>query len=396
MNSREFQKQLTSAIPDVPEHFHNRMEMTLASIVNQEANMKESTKKAIRTAGRFSFRTVALALALVMAISAVALTATQWHVFDNLPFLTGKETPKNADTLMQANLYQDTVNNVEITVKEAGYDGRTLLLQYSYRMLDVDKTFGPEGLSDDDLQLLADHHVGWWIDQIWFNGRAMDMPENSGAVQCGTNVPGEIEITEYWRLDNEGFMLTGPVKISLPIGECQRLSDYSRINHPEKYDVDGTLKLPEKGMVTFTFDARDALSKVTTLRPNVEKELPNVTAKVTEAAFTPLMTYITLNLKVNPDAMAAYIQENGAGHKDENGQVIFPYSDMDVLGEWIMSLELVDGSGALLFPGHCGQNGYGNEWAEFLYPYIETIPNELYLAPVKDGAADMIQAVQVK
>jgi hypothetical protein len=108
------------------------------------------------------------------------------------------------------------------------------------------------------------------------------------------------------------------------------------------------------------------------------------------------MTYITLNLKVNPDAMAAYIQENGAGHKDENGQVIFPYSAMDVLGEWIMSLELVDGSGALLFPGHCGQNGYGNERAEFLYPYIETIPSELYLAPIKDGAADMTQAVRVK
>ena len=396
MNSREFQKQLTSAIPDVPEHFHNRMEVTLASIVNQEANMKESTKKTIRTAGRFSFRTVALALALVMAISAIALAATQWHVFDNLSFLTGKETPKNADTLMQANLYQATVNNVEITVKEAGYDGRTLLLQYSYRMLDVDKTFGPEGLSDDDLQLLADHHVGWWIDQIWFNGRAMGMPENSGAVQCGTGVPGEIEITEYWRLDNEGFMLTGPVEISLPIGECQSLSDYSRISHPEKYDVDGTLKLPEKGMVTFTFDARDALSKVTTLRPNVEKELPNVTAKVTEAAFTPLMTYITLDLKVNPDAMAAYIQENGLGHKDENDQVIFPYSGMDVFSEWIMSLELVDDSGALLFPDHYGQNGYGDEWAEFLYPYIETIPDELYLAPIKDGRADMTLAVQVK
>ena len=29
MNSREFQKQLTSAIPDVPEHFHNRMEMKI-------------------------------------------------------------------------------------------------------------------------------------------------------------------------------------------------------------------------------------------------------------------------------------------------------------------------------------------------------------------------------
>ena len=396
MNSKEFQKHLTSAIPDVPEHFHNRMEMTLESIVNQEANMKESTKRTIRTAGRFSSRTVALALVLMMAISAVALAATQWHVFDHLSFLTGQDTPKNADSLMQANLYQNTVNNVEITVKEAGYDGRTLLLQYSYRMLDVDKVFSPDGVREEDLQLLSDHNVGWWIDQIWFNGKAMDMPENSGSFECGTSVPGEIEITEYWRLDNEGFMLNGPVEISLPIGERQSLADYSRINHPEKYDVDGTLKLPEKGMASFTFDAKDALSKVTTLRPNMEKVLPDVTAKVTEAAFTPLMTYITLDLKVNPDVMVAYIQENGSGHKDDNGQVIFPYGGMDVFGDWVTSLELVDGDGTILFPGHHGQNGYNNEWAEFLYPYIETVPAALYLAPIKDGAADMTQAVQVK
>ena len=356
MNSKEFQKHLTSAIPDVPEHFHNRMEMTLESIVNQEANMKESTKRTIRTAGRFSSRTVALALVLMMAISAVALAATQWHVFDHLSFLTGQDTPKNADSLMQANLYQNTVNNVEITVKEAGYDGRTLLLQYSYRMLDVDKVFSPDGVREEDLQLLSDHNVGWWIDQIWFNGKAMDMPENSGSFECGTSVPGEIEITEYWRLDNEGFMLNGPVEISLPIGERQSLADYSRINHPEKYDVDGTLKLPEKGMASFTFDAKDALSKVTTLRPNMEKVLPDVTAKVTEAAFTPLMTYITLDLKVNPDVMVAYIQENGSGHKDDNGQVIFSYGGMDVFGDWVTSLELVDGDGTILFPGHHGQN----------------------------------------
>ena len=396
MNSRDFQKQLTSAIPDVPEHFHNRMEMTLASIVNQEANMKESTKKAIRTAGRFSSRTIALALALIMAVSAVALAATQWHLFDNIPYLTGGGTPKNADSVMQGNLYQETINNVEITVKEAGYDGRTLFLQYSYRMLDVDKTFSKTELSEEDERMLFERGVGWWIDTIWINGKAMDMPNGSSSGMTGSDIPGELVVTDVWRLDNEGFMLNGPIQISLPIGKCQNLEDYRRAEHPEKYDVDGTLKLPEQGMVTFTYDAKDILSQVQVVHPEQETVLPEVTAQVAEAAFTPLMTYITLNLKVNPDAMAAYIQENGAGHRDDNGNVIFPFSGMDVFGEWIWSLELVDGSGAPLFPGHYGQNGYSDEWAEFLYPYIETIPDELYLAPIKDGAADMTQAVQVK
>lgn len=125
---------------------------------------------------------------------------------------------------------------------------------------------------------------------------------------------------------------------------------------------------------------------------------PEVTAKVTEAVFTPLMTYITLDLKVNPDAMAAFIAENGEGYKDENGNILWPYGGMDVFGEWILSLQLVDGNGTVVFPDYQGgQNGYGNDRAEFLYPYMECIPVEqLYLAPVESGTVDMSRAVLVK
>ena len=108
------------------------------------------------------------------------------------------------------------------------------------------------------------------------------------------------------------------------------------------------------------------------------------------------MTYITLDLKVDPDVLAAFIAENGPGEKTENSEVIFPYSAMDVFSKWINSLELVDGQGVLVFPGNYGLDGYGNEWAEFLYPYLENIPDELYLAPIENGAADMSQAVRVK
>lgn len=69
------------------------------------------------------------------------MAATHWNLFDALSFLTGAN-PTNADLVMRRNLYQTTVNNVEITVREAGYDGRTLLIQYAYRMLDVDTPLG--------------------------------------------------------------------------------------------------------------------------------------------------------------------------------------------------------------------------------------------------------------
>ncbi len=396
MNSNEFKEKLTSVTPEVPEHFHNRVEMTLENIVTQEAQMKESTKQAIKTAGRFSSRTVAIALAITLLVGAVAFAATQWNLFASIPFLTGNGTPKNADSVMQSNLYQGTVNNVEITVREAGYDGKTLLLQYSYRMLDVDQTFGKEGITTDDEQLLYNHNVGWWIDHIWFNGKCMDMPNNSGGLKVGSDVPGEIIVTEYWRLDNEGFSLNGPVQISLPIGERQELAEYNKKNHPEKYDDNGTLKLPDKGMVTFTYDAKDILAQVTMIHPKEEKVLPDVTVKVSEAAFSPLMTYITLDLKVNPESLAAFIAENGEGATNELGEIMWPYGGMDVFGDWVMSLELVDGSGQIVFPEHYGQNGYNNESAEFLYPYLENIPAELYLAPIIDGVADMNQAILVK
>ena len=287
MNSNEFKDKLTSVAPEVPEHFHNRVEMTLENIVTQEAQMKESTKQAIKTAGRFSSKTIAIALAITLLVGAVAFAATQWNLFASIPFLTGNGTPKNADSVMQSNLYQGTVNNVEITVREAGYDGKTLLLQYSYRILDVDTPYGltasemfgdqiPEGMTADTIVEglkgnaeadLEAHHVGWWIDAIWLNGKEMAMPNNSGSVVSGSTVPGEIIHTEYWRLDNEGFSLNGPIQISLPIGEQQDLADYSRKNHPEKYDVDGSLKLPEGGIVTFTYDAKDILAQVNTLHP---------------------------------------------------------------------------------------------------------------------------------
>ena len=149
-------------------------------------------------------------------------------------------------------------------------------------------------------------------------------------------------------------------------------------------------------MVTFTYDAKDILAQVTTIHPEEEKVLPDVTAKVKEVAFSPLMTYITLDLKVNPDSLAAFIAKNGEGPKNEEGEVLWPYGGMDVFQDWVTSLELVDGQGKLVFPGHSGQNGYGNEWAEFLYPYLENIPAELYLAPINDGVADISQAVRVK
>ena len=329
-------------------------------------------------------------------IAAAALAATQWNLFGQLPHLAG-ESPVNADSVMQKDLHTETVNNVEISIKEAGYDGRTLLIQRSYRIPDAEEAFGKEEmLGDVEEKLYKDYHVGWWIDHIWFNGKCMNMPSGSESMISGSDVPGEIIITEAWRLYEEGVYLDGPTEISMPIGEIQDIDNY--YHHPEKKDADGNLLVPDKGMVTFTFDPGDVQSRVKTFHPEQEAVLPELTAKTVDATFTPLMTYITLDIKVNPETMAAYIEENGAYVLDDDGTPLWERDELDIVDPWAMSLALVDGSGNIMFPDH---DGFDSDWAtgaSFLYPYLEIIPDELWMAPVdeEDGTVDMSRAVLVK
>lgn len=405
MKKREYAEAVERCIPQTPPVFHQAMSRTLEAIAAQAPAQERAAKVRPALSTR---RALAFALAALLLIATAAVAATHWNLFDALSFLTGAN-PTNADLVMRRNLYQTTVNNVEITVREAGYDGRTLLIQYAYRMLDVDTPLGlyreefagypedqREGILEEDSNLLYEHNVGWWIDQLWIDGQCVDMPGNSGGVTTGTPNPGEIVQTEYWRLDNEGVTLSGTVEISLPIGERQPLEEYMWAEHPEKYDADGNLLLPEKGIVTFTLDTDDILSKVRCEYPNIPTEGETVTARATEVCYSPLMTYITLELEAAPGAVEAYQAENGKGYYDEDGNLLWEYSGMDVFGDWICSLRLVDGEGTELFPGRYGDNGYSDEWAEFLYPCIEDLPEELYLAPFVDGRADLTQAVKVK
>lgn len=401
MNDKKFRQQMNELPDQVSDRFHQAVNSTLAEIEAQERNERLQR----RPYNHGVRRVAAFALAAVLMFGTVAFAATQWGIFDTLGYMLGGQ-PLNEEIATQKILHQETVNGVEITIHEAAYDGRTLFLQYSYRILDENEPFGvldekgslKEGIREKDLQKLRDKNVGWWIDHFWINGQCVDMPNNSGAVETGTMNPGEILETEYWRLDNLDMELNGKVEIAMPLGECQPLSDYMKKDHPEKYDADGNMLKPDKGLVTFTFDAGDVLGKVTTLHPNIETVTPEVTAKVSEAAFTPLTTYITLELEGNPEALAAYKAEHGEGHRDKEGNLLWPYSALDVHNDYISSLALVDGEGKMLFPDEYGNNGIGDSWAEFLYPYIapENMPEELWLAPVADDGVDMEYAIRVK
>ena len=75
---------------------------------------------------------------------------------------------------------------------------------------------------------------------------------------------------------------------------------------------------------------------------------------------------------------------------------MWSYGGMDVFESWIYSLSLVDGQGVELFPGEFGLDVHGDKMAEFVYPALSPLPDELWLAPIQDGVADMAAAVRVR
>ena len=387
MKQETFCKELAALTPEMPESFHLRVETFLGDKVREEAQAPATPeRRTLRTGRRIGRRALVIALIAALLLGTAALAATQWDIFRTLRVILGVQPP-TADSVMQSVLCHETVNGVDITVREAGYDGRTLLLQYSFRLPDMAEPLG-------DLEPVTQRGVGWWVDAFWINGQAMDMAADSGSDYTAGDVPGEIIRTDYWRLDNLGVTLSGEVEIALPIGEMQP-AEYRRAIYDAETDQ---YTLPDRGIVTFRIDTGDTLSRVVTLYPDAEAVLPDVTARVTEAAFTPLMTYITLELAVNPASLEAYQAEHGMGYYAGDGTLIWAYGGADVFAEWAESLQLVDGAGEMLFPGYYGGNSLGNTWAEFIYPYLDAsaLPEEMWLAPVRDGEADMTLAVRVK
>lgn len=383
MNDTAIRKALEQAAGDTPPSFHRAMQDTLARIAAGDAAPIPRPRRMARRA---------LALAVLMALLVGAACALyRFTTFDQLSFLTG-ENPANAGQVMTAVLHTETVNGVEISIREAGYDGRILFLQYVYRLPDIDRP-----LTGDDESLLDDYNVGWWVDHFWIDGQCMPMFGGSGSTTDGTGAPGELVRTEYWRLDEGGVQLSGRVEIALPIGAKPDPARYfPRSQHPEWYDENGDLKQPDQGLVRFTLDAGDLLSRVVTHHPQGSVTNALGAFRVSEAAFSPLMTYITLSIQPDPAALAAYQTSHSRGYEDEHGEpLLWPYEPVDAHGDWVFSLALVDAQGRELFPGHSGCSMVGNEQAEFLYPCISPLPSELWLAPVEDGQADMAQALRV-
>lgn len=368
---------------------------------------------------KLAYRFFLLLVALVMSLAAVsaAFAESEWQIFDTVSDLTGPDAAKNGDLVMQRNLYHGVVDGMEFTVTEAGYDGLALFLRYTYRIPKVEYALGvtaaevygddlPEGMSPDSYvdglteeaeEAMTDWHYSWWYDQFWIDGKGVDIAAGTLQHYSGSNLPGELIVTDYRPLYSEGITLNGKVRISLPLGSRPASVVFARDENPDMFDEKGML-LPDEGVVTFELDTKDIASQVRFFHPEKEVDLPGFSAKVGEAAFSPLMTYISLDLFIKPGAFEAFIAENGESATDENGEMMWEYTPNDVFSSWISALKLVDGNGVLLFsPEKEFEYEYDTEKAVFTFPYIDVLPESLYLAPYdyETEQADMSNAVQV-
>ena len=320
-----------------------------------------------------------LALLPLCCCAAAEQAEADWKIFENTLCLMDSDAAQNADQVLQRDLYTGTVNGMEFTVTEAGYDGRSLFLRYRYRIPEAKNALGvraeeiygafpPDGLKPDSYEtgvlteegneLRETRQIGSWWYQFLIDGK--ETGPSVGAMQAisGSDVPGEIFETYYLPLYKDGvFLMSGPVRINLPAGDA----------------------LPENDIATFELDTKDILSQVSTFHPEQGTELAGFTAKVKEAAFSPLLTYITV--ETEPKA--------GATENDD---------PLDVAASLLQSLKLVDGNGTVLFAEKGGMEEYDGKKAHFVFPYIENLPESLFLAPFdeKTGKADMSAAIPVK
>lgn len=421
MTDKELKNLLEQDMPEVPDVFHRAMLDTLAQITAEEGQQTpeiqpevmveaEQTKeissdipdniipmpKKERHIGKRRMAAAILIAALLLASVAVAAVINP-DVFSVLLGVYGR-VPEEAHSLIQHNLAERTVDGFRLRVDEAAYDGSSLYILYSIRDMNSTTIMGeehPDGkslwLTQEAMEEAAQWPVGWWCDHLWINGQDVDMTQGSGGEYRPGSEPGELLYYELFRIDNAEVILDGTARITLPIGRRDSYTNLIRLE-------DGTYAEPTEEILTFELNTDD-LTGVSRTAPNEKTTFNDGTvAWVSRADFTPLRLYLTLNYDVPEAVLDAYKQAmGGEGYYDENGELVWPYTMIDVT-DWVYSMTLVDENGKAVSEEKGGYyiEAHGPEYAEYLFPFVEEYPSPLYLAPVEEGVADMTRKVLVR
>lgn len=383
MTELHFARLMRNRAPEPTPLFQGAMEQALEQIAREEAHPPR------RHIPRRRMLAVALAALLILSVA----VAVAWgrNVID---FFT-MDTVTGSRGMIQKNLGSAAYAHCDITIREAAYDGMSLYILYAVQDRDatqplgmLDPYTGERYMEDTRTPGMVADNVSWWRDGLWINGVDTDVPGVSRWEYRGTDNPGEMLCYQLWRLDQLGVYLNGQVEITLPLGERQ---PYETLT----YDQQRRTLVPEEGVMTFTLDAsiRDS---VTVEQPGYRREIGGVTAWVSEAVYTPVQMYLTLNYQVPQAVLDAYIAQQGGQPEDE----LLQYTPMSVVSSWIFDMGLVDGAGTPV-QNHTvflyGCEGLSDSQAWFSFPAMTELPSELYLAPYDyaTGAYDLAKGIRI-
>ena len=342
---------------EVPERFHQAMLAAFGQMedepfdgtelpISVEAAEKPRRPRHVpRQGGRFRRMLLVMLITLgLLGGLAVATTANPrlLEVFWGKDF----EPSAQASAYIAHDLAEVETNGYRVRVEEAVYDGMTLYVRYSIRDMSCDHLLGETNvdtgrrmLNEDEITAFDHAPVGWWTDNLWINGKNVDMPGLSGGETWAGDENGEIVVSEMYRLDQVGVFLSGNVQIDLPIGEKQHY-DYETWQSMLKED--GTFRKPDAGIVSFTLNC-DA--PVTHYADGERVVLPDGTAAWVESADdTPVKLYVTVRFEISDAQREAFRAENGEGYVFPDGTVM-PFDDVDMVGSWVYGLTLVDADG---------------------------------------------------
>lgn len=405
MNERELTNRLEEAVPEVPAVFHNAMLGAFAQIQEQEALEKQESGIVELPQPKLRKRTAAIILIAALLMASVAVAAALAPRI--LTVVWGRDATMREDfpARVQSDLAEITVGDCRVRIDEAVYDGRALYVTYSIRNMTVNRMMGrtdPEDplndkryLMDTDYEELDTWEAHWWRDCLWINGRDTDMPMTT-CWEIGGDEPGEYIVYLMYRLDTVGVELNGKTRIALPFGRDQHW-DYETYQTLPK-DEDGGVLEPEDGCIVFYIDTD--VPGIERIKDGPVSVWPDGTEIWTaEATFTPVKLYLTLNYHV-PDALIeAYKEEMGSDGFYSDGKLIYAYSALDVITDWVYDLTLADEEGHPIevpLNGYDGYDGSGDTVCYYLFPYMDEYPSPLYVAPLKDGVPDMTRKVLVR
>ncbi len=142
MTERDLQRILTHSVQDV--HLSDEAKRRIRLAAKEERPVKAK-------------KTIAVILAMLLALSAGVGIAAELGMFDFLSRKMGQTVLPGANDLVQTNIASGETDHVAYTIRQAAYDGRSATLLVEMRPKD-DQTLliGPSWMLEDELRWYAD------------------------------------------------------------------------------------------------------------------------------------------------------------------------------------------------------------------------------------------------